>query len=241
MIFRTYRQALLLAVMIVGVGGLAAAQDDQAATRSISVTGHGEAAGPPDQAQVTVGVQTLAATVEQSARDNQTVVARILRALDAQGIDEKDIQTANYSIWPEQQYDPRGGGEPKITGYRVSNTVRVTVNEVDKVGAVLGAVTDAGANSVQGVSFGVRDTAALEERARAAAMANARERAEALAGLAGVTLGEVQTISMSSGGGQPLPMMGVSRMAMAEAAPDPGIAAGQLSVNVQVQVTYAIR
>jgi len=237
---RTFKQPMLLALLAMAFCGFAAAQDP-AGVRTISVTGLGEAAGRPDQARVSAGIQTIAATVADSTRENQAIVERIMQALDKQGIDRKDVQTANYSIWPEQQHNPNGTGAMKISGYHVSNVVNVTVNDIDKVGEVLAAVTDAGANSIHGVSFGVMDTAALEEKARALAMADAKGRAESLAKLAGVELGDVQTISMSSGGGYPVPFMGGGRFDMAEAAPVPGISEGQVSVNVQVQVSYAIR
>ncbi|MDX1517418.1 MAG: SIMPL domain-containing protein [Woeseiaceae bacterium] len=232
-----YATALLIACAT-GLSGVAAAHDGT--QRSIAVTGHGEAAGPPDQATIHAGVQTLAPTVVESSQQNQAVVERIMRALDEQGIDEQDIQTSDYGIWPEQRHDPRGTGDVTITGYRVNNTVRVTIRDIDRVGKVLAAVTDAGANSIHGIHFGVKDAAELEARARAAAMADARARAAALAELAGVDLGEVLEISMAAGGGFPVPMGG-GRMEMAQAAPVPGISAGQLNVAVQVQVTYAIR
>ena len=234
-----FNQATLLAVVLISLSGIAKAETS--ASRTITVTGQGEAVGAPDQAQINAGVQTVAATVAESSRANEAVVEKIMQALDKQGIKKKDIQTTNYSVWPEQRHDPRGTGEVSISGYNVSNVVNVTVNDIDKLGAVLAAVTDAGANSIHGVNFGVKDNAALEQRARAAAMADARERAESLAKLASVGLGEGLSISMMQGGGYPMPMMGGGRMAMAEAASVPGISPGQLSVSVQVNVTYTIQ
>ncbi len=242
MTMRTFGQAALLAMIAIGMSGNAEAQGEPAAARSISVTGQGEASGPPDRAQISAGVQTVATTVAQSSRENQAIVEAIMRALGQQGIDEKNIQTSNYSIWPEQQHDPQQTNQIRITGYHVSNVVTIIVEDIDKVGEVLAAVTNAGANSLHGVNFMVEDSAALEQRARAAAMADARARADELAKLAGVELGEVLTISMPSGGGYPVPMMagrGGDYM-MAEAAAVPGISPGQLSVNVQVYVSFAI-
>ncbi|HSD70936.1 MAG TPA: SIMPL domain-containing protein [Woeseiaceae bacterium] len=242
MSMKTLGQALLLVMMAAGLCGAAAAQSNVAA-RSIQVTGDGEASGPPDRAQVSAGVQTLAKTVAQASQENQAIVDAVMKALERQGIEKKNIQTANYSIWPEQQHDPQQPNQISITGYRVSNVVNVIVEDIDKVGDVLAAVTGAGANSVHGVQFMVKDTAALEQQARAAAMADARARAGELAKLAGVELGEVLTISMSYGGGYPGPMMAGrgGDLMMMEAAAVPGISPGQLSVNVQVYVTYAIR
>lgn len=230
----------LLAIAVIGLSGLAVAQDGTGGDRTITVTGHGEAAGPPDRSTINAGVQTLAPTVIGSSNENQAIVERIMQSLREEGIEAKDIQTADYSIWPQQQHDPRGAGETSITGYRVNNTVRITVRDIDRVGNVLAAVTNAGANAIHGISFSVEDKVALEARAREAAMADARTRAKALAELAGVKLGKVLTISMSPDGGYPVPMLG-ARMEMAQAVAVPDISAGQLSVAVQVQVTYEIQ
>lgn len=231
---------MLLAIVALGFTGMAAAQDAANSTRSITVSGQGDAAGQPDQATISAGVQTYAATAIASSKENQEIVARVMQALRNADIEDKDIQTADYSIWPQQRNDPRNTGDTTITGYRVSNTVRVTVRDIDRLGEILAAVTNAGANTIHGVNFSVEDSAALEALARAAAMGDARNRAESLAELAGVELGKVLAISMSSGGGYPMPMVG-ARMAMAEFDSGPSISAGQLSVSVQVQVSYEIR
>jgi hypothetical protein len=224
---------------------LAACNDQHnsfAESRSISVTGQGEASGPPDQAEVSAGVQILADTVIEATRENQSVVERIMAALEEQGIPAEKIQTSNYSIWAEQNYqnpgDPRQ--QNRISGYRVSNVVSVSIDDIEKVGDVLAAVTNAGANTIHGIQFGVRDTAALEQKAREAAMADARARAQALAKLAGVQLGEVMSISTSLSGGPPRPMMARS-LEMADTAAAPGISPGQQRLSVQVHATFVIR
>lgn len=233
-------KAVSLALLVMAASGPATAQEGTGSSRSIMVTGQGEAAGPPDRATINAGVQTLAPTVIDATRENQETLARIMQALGKEGIEAIDIQTADYSVWPEQQQNPRAGGEITITGYRVNNTVRVTVRNIDRLGSVLAAVTSAGANAIHGIGFSVADTAALEAQARAAAMADARTRAAALAELAGVDLGEVLSITMAPGGNYPMPAMG-GRMDMAMSASVPGISSGQLSITVQVQVSYAIR
>jgi len=234
------KSIVLIAALFISLVSCADAHDQADFIRSISVTGQGEASGTPDQAQVTAGVQTLAPTVTEASRQNQQVVARIMQALAKEGIDEKDIQTVNYSIWPEQKRDRNGAGEVTIVGYRVSNNVNVTVNDIDTIGPVLAAITDAGANTIQGINFRMKDTAVLERQAREAAMANARERAEALAELAGVELGDVLTVSMSSDRGYPVPIMRGRDMALAEASV-PSFSPGQLDVSMQVYVSYSIR
>ncbi|HEX2138720.1 MAG TPA: SIMPL domain-containing protein [Woeseiaceae bacterium] len=211
--------------------------------RSISVTGQGEASGKPDLAEIDAGVQTFANTVIDASRQNQAVLERILDALQEQDIASEDIQTSNYSIWAEQDYSRNGEpGKERITGFRVSNIVHIKVRDISKVGEVLAAVTDAGANSVNGIRFTVKDTDQLEKRAREAAMADARARAESLASLAGVGLGEVISLSMSSAPDHPRPYAASRVMEMADAgAPVPGIAPGQQSVTVTIHASFAIR
>lgn len=208
--------------------------------RNITVTGQGEAMGAPDMATLHVGVQTQAKDAAEAARRNEEVVKRIMAALEAQGIAEKDLQTADYSIWPEQRHDPQGENEMTIVGYRVNNSVRVTVRDIDAVGDVLGAATDAGANSINGISFAIEDSTALEAEARKAAMADARQQAEHLAELAGVRLGEVLQVSLAGGGGYPVPMYKSLRMETMDASAAPSVSAGELSVSVQLEVTWLI-
>jgi uncharacterized protein len=231
--------ALAGALVSLGLAPLVAAADDARAHRTISVTGQGEASGAPDMATVTAGVHTRAPTVIAASEQNQAVVERIFAALEAEDVARKDIRTVDYSIWPQERHDPSGAGNSVITGYQVQNSVQVTVRKLDRLGELLAAVTDAGANTIHGISFGVEDNASLEAKARRSAMEDAHERAEALAELAGVELGAVLHISMSAGGGYPGPMPMARREAMSSA-PEPGIMAGEHTVAVEVQVTYRI-
>jgi len=204
----------------------------------ITVVGQGTAYGQPDQATVIVGVDTFAPTVEEATAQNQGTLDSVMAALTAAGIAAEDIQTTNYSLYAEQIYGDRG--PEGIAGYRVSNQVNVKIRDISRVGDVLAAVTEAGANAIYGVNFSVADPAALEAEARASAMDDARKRAESLAELGGVTLGDVTIISEVVG--SPVMPLGMGGgFAMEQAASDPGISPGQLSYQVQVQVTYSIR
>ena len=235
---------LLLAVLLVAVActpnsaAPGAAQAQTSAAGGITVVGTGEAFGRPDTAEIQIGAETFAPTVAEATSQNEALIQSIMAALAAQGIEEKDIRTSNYSVWAEQVYGERG--PEGISGYRVNNMVNVVVRDVDAVGAVIGAVTEAGANNIYGISFRVADPAGLEDEARAAAIANARARGESLAQLSGIALGEVVSISEVIGQpGFPMPLgAGGGR---AEAAADAAsINAGELGYTVQVQVTFAI-
>lgn len=204
----------------------------------VNVVGTGQAFGTPDQASVSVGVETFATTVGEATTQNQATVDKVMAALKAMGIADEDIQTANYSLYAEQKYGDNG--PEGIAGYRVSNQVNVKIRDINQVGDVLAAATDAGANSIYGVSFSVADPEALLQQARAAAMADAAKRAQSLAQLGNVALGGITTISESYGAAA-FPMAATASYAMDMAAPVPSINPGQLSFEVQVQVTYAIQ
>jgi uncharacterized protein YggE len=204
--------------------------------RSITVIGKGEAAGQPDEAHVTVGVDTFAKVVNEATNENESTIQAILAALTDEGIAAEDIQTSNYNLWAEQLYGEEG--PEGIGGYRVSNQVNVTIRDIDKVGDVIAAAINAGANTIYGVNFSVADPAALEAEAREAAIADAQERAESLAALSGVSLGDIVDISEALTQ-VPYPMMGLGGGG-GEAAAVSSIAPGQLSYYVQVQVTYAM-
>lgn len=233
---------LALATMLVACSGPAAAGASASPAVSaggITVVGQGEAFGQPDEAQVQVGVETFAPQVSQATSENEATIQAIMDALTAQGIEPKDIQTTNYNLWAEQIYGDQG--PEGIAGYRVNNQVNVTIRDIDKVGDVLTAVTEAGANNIFGVYFSVADPAALEDEARAAAVADARQRAASLAELGGVELGDVQIISEVVGQTPMFPIgMGGGGFAMEQAATT-SISPGQLSYNVQVQVTFGIK
>lgn len=207
---------------------------------TILVVGQGSARMEPDVARVSVGVETSAETVDEAVAENTTRMASIMDALGAAGIDDKDIQTTNYSIQLDRYREPmpvagEEAEQPPIT-YRVSNMVNVTVRDLDSIGAVIDSVVEAGANSVWGVSFGLDDPSLAQDAARADAIADAEARAQALAELSGVGVGPVMSISeVVSGGGSPMPR--VAEMAASGAGP---ISPGELEVTYRVQVTYFI-
>lgn len=213
------------------------AQGTVAGDNSITVVGQGQAFGEPDQAHVMLGVEIFSETIEEATSQNEETIQRIMTALADQGVDRKDIQTVNYGLWAEQIYGDRG--PEGIAGYRVTNQINTTIRDISQVGDILSAAIDAGANSIHGVNFSVSDTAALEAEARASAMADARQRAQSLADLAGVELGQIQVISEVIGQpAYPFPAMGGAAVMEAAA---PSISPGQLSHQVQVQVTFGIK
>ena len=201
---------------------------------TIAMTGHGEVRGAPDQAQVSAGVTTTAATAAQALTANSVQMKGVFAALEKMGVAEKNIQTVNFSIFP--QYSNGENNSPRrLTGYQVSNEVSVRLDDVTKLGGTLDALVTAGANQMNGISFSIRAPAPLLEKARSDAIADARARAETYARAAGVTLGPILSISEGGGAVTPRPMY---RMAMA-AGPVP-IAAGEQSITADVSVVWEI-
>jgi uncharacterized protein YggE len=160
----------------------------------------------------------------------------VMDALRQLEIAEEDIQTVDYSIQAEIDWDD---DEHRVIGYVVNNSVRVKMRDMERVGDVLDAVTEAGANNVYGIQFTFDDPSALQEQARAEAMDEARKKAEALAELGGVRLGAPRTISEST---YETPYYLDAVYAAAESGRGGGtsVSTGQLEVTVQVQVTYDI-
>ncbi|MEZ4517184.1 MAG: SIMPL domain-containing protein [Chloroflexota bacterium] len=202
--------------------------------RQVTVVGYGEVFGEPDQAQVQIGVETFSPTVNEATTDNETTLSTVMEALSGAGIPKKDIQTSNYSVWAEQIYGDRG--PEGIAGYHVSNMVTVTIRDIGLVDDVLGAVTQAGANSIYGVNFTVADSAALEAEARAEAVADAQQRAESLAELAGVELGEPILISEVVNQSSPMPLGFGNGNAMVEQANAAGISPDNSAISCRFRL-----
>lgn len=206
---------------------------------SISVSGSGDASGTPDVAYVNLGVDTTDADVGKAVENANTEMAAIISAITDTGVDAKDIQTTNFNVYPEDKYDTNG----QPTGeriYHVQNSLSVTVRDIAKASAVIDAGLKAGADTVNGLSFGIDDTSALEQEARLKAVEDARTRAGQLADAVGVKLGNPIIVSEVTGGSFPpaIPYAAMDAAGMGGAGPQ--ITPGQLQVTVQVNVTFAI-
>ncbi len=208
---------------------------------TITVVGQGSVRVKPDIARVSIGVETMADTVGEAVAENETQMEAILTALTEAGIAAEDIQTMNYSVYferyPESLPRPAGEGETPESQYRVSNIVNVTIRDLDKVGEVLDAVIEAGANNIWGVTFSIEDPKVAQEGARADAIEDAQLRAKALAELSGVELGPVMSVSEVLGGGVAPMALEIVERAAASGGP---ISPGELEIGYQVQVTYFI-
>jgi hypothetical protein len=197
----------------------------------ITVVGTGTATVAPDTATWSFGVQTSAESAEAALAANSEAMDRVLAALRNAGIEGKDLQTEQVSVYPRTSDDGIS-----IVGYDASNTVRATIRNLDEAGAIVDAAVAAGANQVYGPSLTVSDTEAQYRAAVEAAFADARTRAEAIAGLAGVTLGAPVAI-VEGGGGGAVPYYGDVAV---EAARDVAVEPGTQDVGASLTVTFAI-
>jgi uncharacterized protein YggE len=201
----------------------------------ISVSGVGTVKIKPDVADVSLGVSIQRDRAGDASIDAANAMAQVIAALQAAGIAEDDIQTATLSLDSVWDYDR----EPaRIVGYQATNIVNVTVRDLEAVGTIIDAAVDAGANSIGGIGFRVEDPSSIEAQARDAAMADAKAKADALAGAAGVTItGVISIVETSSP--IPLPYYAEADMAAGRAASTP-VLAGNVDVTVNVAVVYSI-
>lgn len=191
----------------------------------------------PDVAQIGAGVTTRAPTAQEAVRQNAQAMEQVIAKLRALGIESRDIQTSNFNLSPQYDYN-REGGTRTFIGYDVTNQVQVKLRDLERVGEVLDALVSAGANNIYGPNFMLEadDTAKSEARTKAYQSAQARAQEYArIAGYSGVRLLEISE-TFQSYGGPPQPMM---MRASAEAA-DAGtqIEPGEVGTGVTLTVKY---
>jgi uncharacterized protein YggE len=216
----------------------APAPQTQALPRTITVIGEGTVRLRPDVAKMNVGVEARANTVSEAKAQVDEQMVAIMSALAEVDVDQADVQTSHYGIYYERESRPapvEGQSTEMKDGYLVSNLVLVTIRDVDTAGDVLDAVVQAGANQVNGVTFTVSDESAWQSQAREEAMADARSRAEELAALSGVELGEIQSVSEVVGG------LAVPMMAIERGMGGGGMTPGELELGTQIQVVFGIQ
>lgn len=207
-------------------------------TPGLTVVGTGTVEAQPDIVYLTLGVDLKADNAAAVTADGSARMERILAALQSGGVAEADIHTSSYNLWVEQRYDPQTGQPTGVIEYHLTHTVRATVRDLGRVGTVLSAAVEAGANTVQEVSFSVADPDKLASEARQKAIADAQKRAQEMAGALGVTLGKVVSVS-ESGGYIPTPGYYDTRGGAMEAAAVP-LPAGSFSVSISVVVVYEL-
>ena len=233
---RHLAMAFAAALLIPAAPGLA----QTAPPPSISVSGEATISVPPDQAQIEAGVTSEAKTARDASEANNATMGKMLLALKAAEIDDKDIQTARISLQP--RYDQNQTRPASIIGYRASNQVVVKLRDIAKVASTIDYLVAAGATEIGGISFLVSNASQRLDDARAAAVADARRKAEIYAKAAGVTIGA--PLSISEFASPMLPefrRMAMPSMAMAAAGTPVPVAQGEQTLQVRVSVSWAIK
>lgn len=211
-----------------------------AVSRTIVVNGLGEALAAPDMAVLSVGVDAQAPTAAQALKDNSAKMNATIAKLKARGVADKDIQTQNLSVNPLYKYDSTGSAPPRIVGYQATNTLSVKLRDLGAAGSVIDDAVAEGANNLGGIAFTFADPKPLMDKARTAAVEDARRKAELLAKAAGVGLGPVLQITDGyAAAPAPVPMYRMEAMA-ADAKSTP-IAVGESTISANVTIVYEIR
>ena len=218
-----------------------AAADDEPTPR-ILVSGEGRVDVAPDLAVLSLTVTREAESARAALDANSAAMSEVLAAMQAEGIEQRDLQTANFAIQPKYLHPPkRSSGErepPRIVGYTVRNSLTVRVRDMKRVGAILDKSVSLGVNEGGSILFTNDDPSAALKQARVEAVQDALERANTLAVAAGVKAGRILEISEQSFQPRPMPMM---RAEMAMAASDAvPVAAGENTYRVMVSISVEI-
>lgn len=216
---------------------LAASAEGPATLSSIRVTGAATVTANPDRARVEVGVVTQAGqsqiAVSQNARTFNAVMVALHKAF-GQGT---DIKALSYSLNPDYQYGV-SGGTPTIKGYTATNVVRVTIDDLARIGDVIDTAAQAGANRVPSIQFTLRDEESVRTQALREAAVKAKAEADALAAALGLKVNRILTVEEGGPVMVPIHEVAFARAASASAATQ--IQPGALEVNANVTLTVEV-
>jgi uncharacterized protein YggE len=231
----TLLRAAAIAALIAAPAAHAA--DAAFATTTLALSARGEASAVPDMATITLGVETNAGSAGQAMRDNAARMNQVIATVKAAGVADRDLRTANLDLSPQYAY--AAGQAPRLTGYRASDQLTVTVADLARLGPIADAVVSAGATSVGGITFGLAHPLSSENAARLAAVKALEDKAALYAQSAGYHI--VRLVSLSEGAGcQAPPIRPMAAFAMqAPAAPTP-VEAGETKVRIDVNGVFEL-
>jgi uncharacterized protein len=231
--------ALLVLTLCTPHSNRALAQERKETTLipSVSVTGEAIIVAAPDQAQIDIGVITQAQTSQAAAKENAQRVSAVITALKQAMGSEADIKTISYSLNPDYRY-PSEGGQPAIVGYTASNIVQVKTNRLEEVGKIIDAAMAAGANTIYGLQFILKNKDAVVAQALRQAAISAESKAEALASALGLKI--LRILSLSEQGPVAVPIM-QKMMARAESVDvQTPVEPGTIEVRAAVALTVEV-
>jgi len=211
---------------------------DEAFHRTLSVSGTGKAEDVPDRAELFISIHTESKELTSAKQQNDARAAAMLKTVKALSIPEEKLKTLGLSIQPSYRYE-QPSNKSVFEKYVVERSVRITVDEQEKVEKLVAKLTDNGIDRVNNIEYEFANPAALEAKAREEAVKDAKGKAEQLAKAAGVRLGRVLTITTAENGSRPPIMMRAMAMSAA-AAPVPPSMPGIATVQESVSVVYEI-
>ncbi len=238
----------VLAVVVVGGAFIAIPaglkfKDSLSSASMLTVTSEGKTVVSPDTAQISFSVVSRGRNPEELANTNNEKMNAVIANIKGQGVDEKDIKTSSYNLYPDYQYD-RQTQRSFITGYTLTQTVDVKIRDLSKVASVLAGVAPLGVNQISGVSFTVDDQDKALTAAREDAISKAKAKAEQMAKASGASLGRLLSVS-ESGAVPPIPYYDMKERALGmgggSAVATPSIQPGTQEVRVDVSLTYELK
>ena len=207
---------------------------------TVSVTGTGRVTLTPDRFSFTLGVQTMAPTVEEAVNQNNAKMASVIAALKKAGATDQEIRTSNLNVYPQQEYVQ--GRPPRIAGYQALNSITVTRRQIGEAGRLLQVALDAGVNESSGLNFEVSDPARGRDQGLRAAFDDARAKAALLSQAAGRTLGRAITITEGMEVvPPPRPMVSRVMAAKAEAVSEVPVESGAHELTYTISVVFELR
>ncbi|MFW0967876.1 MAG: SIMPL domain-containing protein [Thermacetogeniaceae bacterium] len=229
---------LLLGVVLTGSPQPAVADSKQA---QITATGTAIVKTTPDLARINIGVLTTATTAQKAQEENTALTNKVIEALAKEGIKKEQIETNSYSLWPEYSYPKRDENKPPtISGYRCSNTLTITIYDINKVGKIIDTASAAGANKLGNIQFQKKDIGPQQREAIQKACQEAQLKAEAMASGLNVKLGSIASVEESSCVNPPTPLLRMDTMESGNSTSTP-IQPGELEIIANVSVVFNIK
>lgn len=233
---------LTLSVMLLPLGVTAANDPAQSADSVVSVTGSSVVKVHPDRASVSLGVDTAGVSARAAQEANSVLMNSILKALKTLGFEKEAVKTDRFSVNPDYSYDSKTG-RSKLIGYRAQNRVVVTTSELAKVGSIIDSSIQAGATTVESISYSLKDSDKAKLEALKLAAKDARSRAEVMASALGLKLSGIRAATDSDIGYAPVVQSfkaSADARSLSMSSPTP-IQEGDIELTAQVMVEFLAR
>ena len=209
-----------------------------ATTNTVSFSGEGTVSAKPDIARLSFSIVTQSATSKGAQDANSTKSNEVTKFLKGQGIEDKDIKTSGYQIYPQQVYT---GSSPRITGYQASQNFQVIIRNLDNANKVLDGIVAAGVNQVDQLQFDIDDPEQLKAQAREKAIADAKVKARQLESQIGINLGKIVNFQEDVGGYVVYSKMTLETDGRGGGGGGPTLPTGENEITVSVSITYQIK